>query len=191
MVRSIALFMCVLVFSPACSSTAPYRNGPVPFDQSIESLTAQITEQIPVPAGDGAARPSVALFEFLTLEKKEALIGKLLAEELISALFKTKRFTIVERHQIEAAMRELKFSASELTDPASAVRLGKLIGADVVVIGTVADFGDQIRVNGRLISVEAASVSAVAQVNIRVDTQLRNFLGGGKTRTRNERILNL
>lgn len=58
-----------------------------------------------------------------------------LREELIAQL--STRTTLVERERLDLLVREQRFQSSPLVDPRTAVRLGRLVGADTVVHGRV------------------------------------------------------
>ena len=59
-------------------------------------------------------------------------------EDLFStSLFNTNRFTLIERKRIQSAMAEQDFGASDRINPASAVKVGKLLGADYLIIVAV------------------------------------------------------
>ena len=103
-------------------------------------------------------------------------MGKLFAEELTSAFFGTEQFVVVERQRILSALKEQQFQISGAVDTNTAALLGKMLGVEVVVIGTMADFGDSFRVNGRLLNVETGLVFAVAKTSVVKDDQLRHFL---------------
>jgi len=68
-------------------------------------------------------------------------IGEGMASMLATSLFKSGRFNVVERDQMEAIMQEKKLALQGITDSSEATELGKLIGADYIITGTVSEFG--------------------------------------------------
>jgi len=56
---------------------------------------------------------------------------------VVSDLARVPGLRLLERRRIDALLAELKLSASDLADPASALRGGRLLGAGSVVVGTV------------------------------------------------------
>ena len=56
---------------------------------------------------------------------------------LIDRLQSTKRFAVVNRSDFDKALEEITFSQSSVVDPKTAKRLGKIYGADALVIGKV------------------------------------------------------
>ncbi|MEO8168055.1 MAG: CsgG/HfaB family protein, partial [bacterium] len=68
-------------------------------------------------------------------DPKYDALGKGLSEMMIIDLGQVKSLTMVERIRIEALLDELRFGQSKKVDPATAPRLGKLLGAGKIVSG--------------------------------------------------------
>jgi Curli production assembly/transport component CsgG len=59
-------------------------------------------------------------------------------EDLFStSLFKTNRFTVIERKRIQSAIAEQNLGSSNRINPATAVKVGQLLGADYLIIVAV------------------------------------------------------
>ncbi len=84
-------------------------------------------------------RPTVAVLYFDVPEKPEelAVFKKGLAQMLITDLVADERLQVVERARLEEVLTELRLSASSHVDPASAQRMGKLLGARYQVMGSI------------------------------------------------------
>jgi TolB-like protein len=81
------------------------------------------------------------------------------AENLRNALVQHQPFTVIERAQIQQAIREQSFSLTSLVDSNEAVSLGKLVGAKVIVVGSVTKLGDTYTINARFIDVTTGRVT--------------------------------
>jgi hypothetical protein len=68
---------------------------------------------------------------------------------------------------------EQKLTLTGIIDPASAKKLGSLLGVDAIVSGTVTDLAQSLSVNARLISTETAEIFAVASTEIFKDDSVR------------------
>ncbi|MDI6783288.1 MAG: CsgG/HfaB family protein [bacterium] len=68
-------------------------------------------------------------------------IGGGVSDMLATALFKSNKFDVIERERIALVLKEQKFQQTDLVDENSAVEIGKLLGADVIVTGNVTEFG--------------------------------------------------
>ena len=84
------------------------------------------------------APKTVAVFPIVYkgADEKFAALGTGLSELMISDLGQVRSLLLVERIRIEALLQELKFGTSKLVDPATAPRLGRLLGSGRMVAGT-------------------------------------------------------
>lgn len=94
----------------------------------------------------------IAVLDFQDIDTDHP-IGRAAAENLRNALIERQRFTVVERAQVDKALKEQAFSQTGLVDTAHAVGLGKLLGATLIVIGSVTKIGHTYTVNARFIDV--------------------------------------
>jgi len=111
------------------------------------------------------------------LDGKATELGKFLAEELITKLFLTKKFEVIERQLLNKIIAEHKLDFSGLIDPNSAKELGKILGADAIVSGTITDLVENIKVNARLISTETGQIFSVASEDIIKDNTVKKLMG--------------
>ncbi len=74
----------------------------------------------------------IVVFPF---EIKDARWGDEFSDAITHHLFKTGRVDVVERQELEKIVREQKLSMTGLLDSDKSVQVGKLLGADVIVIG--------------------------------------------------------
>lgn len=103
-------------------------------------------------------------------------MGKIVAEWLITAFVKEGRFDVIERRLIEKVLREQSFSVSGAVDSQSASRLGKVLGAKIVISGSVIRLSRFTEVNARLISVETGSILAAEKVKSESATRLEELI---------------
>lgn len=93
---------------------------------------------------------TVAVFPivFQGTEGKFAALGTGLSELMISDLGQVRNLVMVERVRVEALLQELNFGASKFVDPATAPRLGRLLGSGRMVAGTFnVSGGNRLRVD--------------------------------------------
>lgn len=70
-------------------------------------------------------------------------LDKKLGEMLSTALFKSGHFVLVERDEIERVFEEQRFQLSDVVDPVTAVEIGKILGAQAIVTGSITEVGFQ------------------------------------------------
>ncbi|NSW79275.1 MAG: hypothetical protein HPY54_09615 [Chthonomonadetes bacterium] len=105
-------------------------------------------------------------------------IGQEIAETLITDLAKSERLNLVERAQLWQALRELRLQTTGLTEPAQAKRVGKLIGAEALVVGSFYLRDGQIVINARVVDVRTGQVMKGKAENVQGKlTELYSLLG--------------
>jgi curli biogenesis system outer membrane secretion channel CsgG len=70
-------------------------------------------------------------------------VGKGITDLLITGLVKDGTFSIIERQALEKVMAEQNFSNSQRADSTSAAKLGKLLGVDAIIVGSITQFGNE------------------------------------------------
>lgn len=65
---------------------------------------------------------------------------------------------VVDRQNITKIISEYEFQQSDLSDESTAVKIGKLAGAEIIVIGNINYVGKKYYLNVKLISVETAEI---------------------------------
>jgi TolB-like protein len=96
---------------------------------------------------------SVAVLDFESMGTEE-YIGKAVSEIMRTALVSNQKFKVVERAQINKALTEQKFQKSGMIDDKSAVEIGKVLGADLIIVGSVVKIGNAYTINSRMIDVK-------------------------------------
>ena len=76
-------------------------------------------------------------------------IGEGMREMLVTALFQTKRFAVLERALLEEILKEQDLGASGRVQEGTAPATGSIIGADLIITGAVTEFvTDSLTVEG-------------------------------------------
>lgn len=130
-------------------------------DVKVQSLVEQISKSF---TESGKIR--IAVCNFVDLDGKPSDFGIYLAEELITRLFQSGRFEVVERRLLDKVLDEQKLSTTGVLDMTSAQKLGSVLGVQAIVTGTLTDLQSTLKVNARIVSAQSGSVFAVASENI-------------------------
>jgi TolB-like protein len=106
------------------------------------------------------ARVSVAAMEFQSLQNLAEFDGLKLgiADAFAASLARSGRFRVVERTQLDRALQELDLNQTDRIDAATAQRIGRLIGAQYMIVGSFQVIGGQIKISARLMRVETAEI---------------------------------
>ena len=67
-------------------------------------------------------------------------LGEAAADELVTQLFQTGKFSVVERSQINAVLAEQDFGQSGRVNPSQAADIGKILGVQVILTGSITKF---------------------------------------------------
>ena len=99
-------------------------------------------------AADGKKSVAVLNFDYATVQSGVAAIfgtnqdvGKGIADLLVEKLVKSGQYRVIERKAIDKIMAEQNFSNSDRADSTTAAKIGKLIGADAIIMGSITQFG--------------------------------------------------
>jgi len=68
-------------------------------------------------------------------------IGKGISDMLIDKMLNDGTYRIIERNAIDKIMNEQNFSNSNRADPATAAKIGHILGVDAVITGDITQFG--------------------------------------------------
>ena len=112
---------------------------------SAGTTTEEITTG-PVAECQGRPRASVAISRFdnkvVNATYYTSDIGNAMADQLTTALVATGCYRVVERQDLKGVMDEIGLQNSGLVDQSTASRIGKLVGADLIVTAAVTEFQD-------------------------------------------------
>jgi hypothetical protein len=100
-------------------------------------------------------------------------VGKGMAELMTNDLLANPRVTVVERERIQALLVEQNLTSQKTIDPATAIRLGKIIGAQYMIYGAfMSDGRGQFVLTAKTVNVETSAISNPTRVNSRGDDVL-------------------
>jgi TolB-like protein len=100
---------------------------------------------------------SVAVLPFETRGGNTDLGGKML-DNLITQLVALHRFAVIEPSQVEKVLKEQALGMSGVVDVASATKVGKVLGVDAVLIGSITQDEKKVGVDVRLLNTETAVI---------------------------------
>ncbi|MBN1533621.1 MAG: VWA domain-containing protein [Spirochaetes bacterium] len=87
-------------------------------------------------------------------------------EQLIFSMSKSPSFALVERKNLQGILKELELSQSGLMDEEKAARVGKMLGAELIVTGTLFMKARDYEIFLKLLRVETAEVLSVTKAKV-------------------------
>ena len=134
MKKIVLLLVGILTLFSACATTT---------QSSAPDDDADLVLNLPPYSGE---KLTIAVLDLNNQsEFDDPRIGRGIANMLVTALVNSDRFTVVERNPeiIQKMLEEQALGLSGVIDPATAVKVGRMLGAKGVVIGEVSEFGIQ------------------------------------------------
>jgi TolB-like protein len=100
---------------------------------------------------------AILYFENNSVVDKDKLdpLKKGLADMLITEMSKIKSLRVVERQRIQSVVEELNLGETDLVEKGTSQKMGKLLGAKVLLFGGFSNlFGDKLRIDARIVATE-------------------------------------
>jgi curli biogenesis system outer membrane secretion channel CsgG len=188
-------------------------------------LTAQSAASAPVAAAvpsTTAAAPAgrkkrIAVFDFdyATVMSSSAAVfgnnvdlGKGISDLTVKYLGKDGTYSVVDRKAMDKILAEQNFSNSDRANPNSAAKLGKILGVDAIIVGSITQFGNDnkntkvggggggwhgvgaggfghskskavVAIDARIINIDTAEIMGVAEGKGESSRESTSLLGGG------------
>lgn len=129
------------------SSTRPAPPQPQPVERRAESAATVVGERLSI---------AVLPFDSKGIGRELGQID--LLDKLVTGFVNVNRFKVIERAQLEKILAEQKLGLSGIIDASTAAQIGKGIGVDAVVCGSVTLAGNTLSIDARLIDTESAAI---------------------------------
>ena len=69
-------------------------------------------------------------------------VGKGISDLLVRHLVQDGTYSVIERQAMDKILAEQNFSNSDRANPNSAAKIGKLLGVDAIIVGSITQFGN-------------------------------------------------
>jgi curli biogenesis system outer membrane secretion channel CsgG len=103
---------------------------------------------IPAAAAQQKKRVAVLNFDYATVQTNAQAIfgtnvdvGKGISDLLVQQLVTDGKYSLIERNAIDKILHEQNFANSDRVDSSTAAKIGKILGVDAVVMGSITQFG--------------------------------------------------
>jgi curli biogenesis system outer membrane secretion channel CsgG len=102
--------------------------------------------------------PARSRIAVLDIDSYDNELGIFATEEIIMLLVKARRFSVVDRDNIETLRKEQNFQSSGAVSDETAVAIGKFIGAGIVITGKIQQRYGQVDFSLKILTVETAEI---------------------------------
>jgi curli biogenesis system outer membrane secretion channel CsgG len=93
-------------------------------------------------------RVAILNFDYGTVQSSSSAIfgqnidvGKGISDMLVEKLVEDGKYSVIERNALDKVLAEQNFSNSDRADPTTAAKIGRILGVDAVILGSVTQFG--------------------------------------------------
>src|SRR6202048_278592 len=93
-------------------------------------------------------RVAVLNFEYGTVRSSAQAIfgtdqdvGKGISDMLVQKLVEDGKYSVIERNALDKVLGEQNFSNSDRADASTAAKIGRILGVDAIIIGSITQFG--------------------------------------------------
>src|SRR5271167_1311510 len=170
----------------------------------------------PAPTQGRKKRVAVFDFDYATVMTSSAAVfgtnvdvGKGIADLLVRNLVQDGTYSVIERKAMDKILAEQNFSNSDRANTNSAAKLGKILGVDAIIVGSITQFGNETKntnvggagggwyggyglggfhqkkskaivvVDARLVNIDTAEIMGVADGKGESQRESTSLLGGG------------
>jgi TolB-like protein len=109
-------------------------------------------------------RVAVLPFQEVGANTQDKQLGLLVSSELMTWLRRDHNLMMVERSQVAALIDEMALGQLGVVDENQSAEVGRMAGAQGLVIGTVSEAGDKYLVNARVVGTESGQVVVAEEV---------------------------
>ena len=166
-VRIVRRELSYLTDSPREVDDTIAATGPkgTPRDEVLAPAVAEVMRQLVDYSSMQLGNKTPVCVVPVTAEATYKDVAGYLSDQFALVASRTPTFKLVER-DLQALAAEQKLQLSDLFDVTETVPIGKLIGADVLVVAKLITHGDDTQLVAKLVRVETGEVLSVAKVRI-------------------------
>jgi curli biogenesis system outer membrane secretion channel CsgG len=116
----------------------------------LRAISTMLVLSVLVPAAVGQKKKRVAVlnFDYATVQTTVAAVfgtnvdvGKGISDLLVQQLVTDGKYSMIERNAIDKILNEQNFANSDRVDASTAAKIGKILGVDAVIMGSITQFG--------------------------------------------------
>jgi len=174
--NSLFAVIFTLLFT-VCASTPVHTPAITPEASVLDDLSRAIRDVSDylnnnIPAG--------SMIAFINIQSESEALSGFIIDDLTANAVNDRNFTVVDRQQLEVIRAEQNLHLSGDVDDATALSIGRFLGAQTIVSGWISSLGGQFRLTIRALDVETARVQGQYNQNIGTEREIIALIGGGR-----------
>lgn len=107
-------------------------------------------------------KPTLTVLDFQTNNVSEGDMKSIIAF-LSASLFDTGLYRVIDTAQRETILKEMEFSSSGCTDESCQLEIGRLLSAEFIVVGDIAQVGNRFMFTARVIETETSETASTSK----------------------------
>jgi len=159
-----------LLLAGCASSDKKGGNTQINLDKAISEAAVRIDERVD-------ARSKIALLNFSSPTEQ---FSSYVLDELTANLLDSGKLTIVDRKEVDLIRGEFNFQFSGEVGDDSMQELGRMLGAQAIVSGSLTEIGNAYRIVIRVLNVQSAAVIAQYRSDINNDSRVKALLSSAR-----------
>ena len=169
---TVAIIAVYAVFAlAACATNKKQTVNTVPLDQAIQEAAKDIEDNV-------QAGQIIAVFNFSSPAEQ---FSEYVLEELSDRLVNGRKLTVVDRKELDLIRQEENFQLSGEVSDESAQSIGKKLGAQLIVSGSINAVGNVYRFRIRTLVVETAAIETSYSTDVNpAEIRVASLLDGAK-----------
>jgi hypothetical protein len=171
---------CTFRFRRLAASLAAFACAGLCFAQQFVTLDAALVNSLAYLQGKIPKGSKVLLLNFPAPTKT---LSKYLIDELTAHIVNSGSFVVVERNNLEALQKELNFQMSGEVSDETAVSIGRKLGAQSIISGSVEPLGDAYRLHIQATEVESAAIQGMQNTLVMQDAVFAALSGRKRSLT--------
>lgn len=140
-------------------------------DQQLQLLFGEVALDL-----EQLGSVNLAVSGFSQKGGRENALITLLNEKAAADLSRLEQLRVLERNRLNAVLEEQQLAVSDLVDTENAIRVGRMLAADLLLTGTVIEMAQSVIIFSRIIDVETGEIESSAQVIVPMSADLEQLL---------------
>jgi formylglycine-generating enzyme required for sulfatase activity len=169
MKRKLFQIFVLTLLAVSCVTKDKDAGSTVLLDQAIQKAAAEIEEN-----ADLGQRIALLNFSSASVQFSEYVL-----EELSSCLVRGRKVVVVDRRELDLIRQEEQFQMSGEVSDESAQAIGKKLGAQLIVSGSLSDIGSEYRFRIKVLNVQSAVIETLSFWNINPNEARVSYLMSG------------
>ena len=128
-------------------------------------------------SGLKTGKPGTIVFSgFVSHDGRASRLEKCLGEIAVLKIAEVDAFRLVGMDVLDRVLDEEQTTRFELRDTSVAIRIGRLLGADYVVTGSIIEMTSSVAIFGRIVNISTESTEAASQVMVSKEGAILDLL---------------